>query len=73
MKNCRVVLLKGDGIGSEIIDEAVEASDKAAEKFDFSTGYEQALQCVRLQNKSFCPNISRIIDNYESSSKPNFS
>lgn len=43
MKNYNVVLLKGDGIGPEIVDETVKVLDKVAEKFDFTINYEEAL------------------------------
>lgn len=43
MKNYKIVLLKGDGIGPEIVNEAVRVLDKAAEKFGFEVTYEDAL------------------------------
>ncbi len=43
MKNYKLVLLKGDGIGPEIVDEAVKVLNKAAEKFNFTVEYEEAL------------------------------
>ena len=43
MKNYKIVLLKGDGIGPEIVNEAVKVLDKAAEKFGFEVTYEDAL------------------------------
>ncbi|MGN0455690.1 MAG: 3-isopropylmalate dehydrogenase [Acutalibacteraceae bacterium] len=43
MKNYKLVLLKGDGIGPEIVNEAVKVLDKAAEKFNFTVEYEEAL------------------------------
>lgn len=43
MKNYNVVLLKGDGIGPEIVDETVKVLDKVAEKFGFAINYEEAL------------------------------
>ena len=33
MNNFRITLLKGDGIGPEIVNQAVKVLDKAAEKF----------------------------------------
>lgn len=42
MKNYKLVLLKGDGIGPEIVDEAVKVLDKTAEKFDFTVTYDEA-------------------------------
>ena len=43
MKNYQVVLLKGDGIGPEIVREAVKVLDKTAQKFRFSVTYTDAL------------------------------
>lgn len=43
MKTYRITLLKGDGIGPEIVGEAVKVLDKAAEKFGFQVAYEEAL------------------------------
>ncbi|OJU10495.1 MAG: 3-isopropylmalate dehydrogenase [Clostridiales bacterium 43-6] len=43
MKNYNIVLLKGDGIGPEIIDEAVKVLNKTADKFGFTVSYEDAL------------------------------
>ena len=43
MKNYKLVLLKGDVIGPEIVNEAVKVLDKAAEKFNFTVEYEEAL------------------------------
>lgn len=42
MKNYKLVLLKGDGIGPEIVDEAVKVLDKTAEKFNFTVTYDEA-------------------------------
>lgn len=42
MKNYKIVLLKGDGIGPEIINEAVKVLDKAAKKHHFAVTYEEA-------------------------------
>lgn len=43
MKKYNIVLLKGDGIGPEIVDEAVKVLDRTAEKFGFEVNYEEAL------------------------------
>ena len=43
MNNYRITLLKGDGIGPEIVNQAVKVLDKAAEKFDFTVTYDEAL------------------------------
>lgn len=42
MKNYKLVLLKGDGIGPEIVDEAVKVLNKTAEKFNFTVTYDEA-------------------------------
>ena len=43
MKNYNITLLKGDGIGPEIVNEAVKVLDKTAEKFGFGVTYTEAL------------------------------
>lgn len=43
MKNYNIVLLKGDGIGPEIIDQAVRVLNRTAEKFEFTVSYKEAL------------------------------
>lgn len=43
MNNYRITLLKGDGIGPEIVAQAVKVLDKAAEKFGFAVTYDEAL------------------------------
>lgn len=43
MKNYKLVLLEGDGIGPEIVAEATKVLSKAAERFGFSVRYENAL------------------------------
>ena len=43
MKNYNIVLLKGDGIGPEIVNEAVKVLDRTAEKFGFTVTYDEAL------------------------------
>ena len=42
MKQYKIKLLKGDGIGQEIVDEAVKVLNKTAEKRGFSVAYEEA-------------------------------
>ena len=47
MKKYRIALLKGDGIGPEIVNQAIKVLDKTAEKFGFSVEYDEALlRCV---------------------------
>lgn len=43
MEKYNIVLLKGDGIGPEIVNEAVKVLDKSAEKFGFEVNYDEAL------------------------------
>ena len=43
MKEYNIVLLPGDGIGPEIIEEAVKVLDAVSEKFDYKFNYSKAL------------------------------
>ncbi len=43
MKNYKIALIKGDGIGPEIIDEAVKVLDAVASTCDFDFQYEELL------------------------------
>ena len=43
MKNYKITLIKGDGIGPEIIDEAVKVLDAVASSCDFHFAYDEAL------------------------------
>ena len=43
MKNYRITLLRGDGIGPEIVAQAVKVLNKTAEKFGFGVEYQEAL------------------------------
>ena len=43
MKNYKITLIKGDGIGPEIIDEAVKVLDAVASSCDFGFNYDEAL------------------------------
>lgn len=42
VKKYKIALLKGDGIGPEIVNQAVKVLDKTAEKFNFSVEYDPA-------------------------------
>lgn len=42
MKSYNITLLKGDGIGPEIVNEAVKVLNKTAEKFGFEVNYTEA-------------------------------
>ena len=43
MKKYQIAVLRGDGIGPEIVAQALKALDRAAEKFGFQIGYTEAL------------------------------
>lgn len=43
MADYKITLLKGDGIGPEIVNQAVKVLDCAAEKFGFGVTYDEAL------------------------------
>lgn len=43
MKTYKIALIKGDGIGPEIIDEATKVLDAVASNFDFELKYEEVL------------------------------
>ena len=41
--NCNIGVIKGDGIGPEIVDEAIKVLDKVAEIYNHTFNYEQLL------------------------------
>ena len=43
MADYKITLLRGDGIGPEIVDQAVKVLNKAADKFGFGVTYDEAL------------------------------
>ena len=43
MKNYNISIIKGDGIGPEIVDEAIKVLDAAAKKCDFELNYKEYL------------------------------
>jgi len=43
MKTYKIALIKGDGIGPEIVEEAVKVLDAVSSCFDFDFSYEEAL------------------------------
>ena len=43
MNTYRITVLRGDGIGPEIVNEAVKVLDKVSEKFNFGVEYTDAL------------------------------
>lgn len=43
MNKYKITVLKGDGIGPEIVDECIKVLDKAGEKFGFSLDYDYQL------------------------------
>ncbi|HHZ06132.1 MAG TPA: 3-isopropylmalate dehydrogenase [Clostridiales bacterium] len=42
MKNYKIAVLKGDGIGPEIVEQAIKVLDKTAARFDFTVDYDYA-------------------------------
>ena len=46
MKQYRIAVLRGDGIGPEIVAQAIRVLNTAAERFGFSVCYEAALQLM---------------------------
>ena len=45
MKDIRIAVLPGDGIGPEIVAQAVKAVDAVAAKFGYNITYTHALVC----------------------------
>lgn len=43
MKNYKITVLKGDGIGPEIVDECIKVLDAAGKKFGFEFDYNYQL------------------------------
>ena len=43
MKNYNISIIKGDGIGPEIVDEAIKVLNAAAKKCDFELNYKEYL------------------------------
>lgn len=43
MNNYKITVLRGDGIGPEIVDECIKVLDKAGEKFGFKLDYDYQL------------------------------
>ena len=43
MKKYKITVLRGDGIGPEIVNECIKVLDKAGEKFGFSFDYNDQL------------------------------
>ena len=43
MKEYRIAVLEGDGIGPEIVSEAVKVLDRTAQSFGFAVSYERSL------------------------------
>lgn len=43
MADYKITLLKGDGIGPEIVNQAVKVLDKVSQKYNFSVEYDEAL------------------------------
>lgn len=43
MKKYNICVIKGDGIGPEIVDEAIKVLDTVSSKFEFELNYEHVL------------------------------
>ena len=55
MKNYNIVLLKGDGIGPEIVDEAAKALNAVSKKRGFEISYDEALIGGAAIDETGCP------------------
>ena len=53
MNSYKIALLKGDGIGPEIVEQAVKVLDKTAEKFGFEV-VDRSI-APRISNCQACP------------------
>lgn len=67
MANYKITLLKGDGIGPEIVDEAVKVLNKTAEKFNFTVEYDEALMGGCAIDEAGCPLPQITIDKCKAS------
>ncbi|MDR1002448.1 MAG: 3-isopropylmalate dehydrogenase [Oscillospiraceae bacterium] len=67
MKEYKVALLKGDGIGPEIVDETVKVLNKAAEKCGFMIKYTQELIGGAAIDQTGSPLPQQTIDTCKSS------
>ncbi|MGE0052157.1 MAG: isocitrate/isopropylmalate family dehydrogenase, partial [Arcobacter sp.] len=43
MRNYKISIIKGDGIGPEIVDEAIKVLNAAAKKCNFELNYKEYL------------------------------
>ncbi len=62
MKTYKITLIRGDGIGPEIVAEAVKVLDKAGEKFGFRAEYAEALMGGRAFDETGVPLPQETID-----------
>ena len=67
MADYKITLLKGDGIGPEIVNEAVKVLNKTAEKFNFTVEYDEALMGGCAIDATGCPLPQETIDKCKSS------
>ena len=44
--NCNIAVIKGDGIGPEVVTQAMKVLDAVGEKFGHTFNYEQLLICL---------------------------
>ncbi|WP_099204250.1 3-isopropylmalate dehydrogenase [Scatolibacter rhodanostii] len=62
MKKYKIAVLKGDGIGPEIVSEATKVLSKTAEEFGFDVEYQQALIGGAAIDETGCPLPQETID-----------
>lgn len=55
MKKYKITVLKGDGIGPEIVDECVKVLDAAGKKFGFAFDYDDQLLGGCAIDETACP------------------
>ena len=60
--NFNVAVIKGDGIGPEIVTEAQKVLDKAGEKFGFSLNYTEVLMGGASIDVNGVPLTDEVID-----------
>ncbi|MEI6579755.1 MAG: 3-isopropylmalate dehydrogenase [Eubacteriales bacterium] len=67
MKNYRITVLKGDGIGPEIVDEAMKVLNATGEKFGFSVEYDFQLMGGRAIDATGVPLPQATVDSCKKS------
>ncbi len=67
MNEYKITLLKGDGIGPEIVNEAVKVLDRTADKFGFKVSYKEELLGGAAIDETGVPLPQQTIDSCKSS------